>query len=236
VWSAALRRFNELTRPDLDIEFHAHTTYTDGRMSVAEAVRTAAEQQLRLFVLTDHVRRETDWFPAFAAEILAQPYTAGLDVGIGCEAKILDRTGALDVTDAIRAACDLVLASVHGIPVAGRFVKPRDLPPAELEKAERELALSVLSNGTADVLAHPMGMFQSTTRTFPHASMAALVEAAAASDVAIEISSSYLVDVPAFLELCERHNPVVSIGSDAHGVEDVGRCRAGLLEQCAWNR
>ena len=43
--------------------------------------------------------------------------------------------------------------------------------------------------------------------------------------VAIEINSSYLVDVDAFLRLCQEVDPIVSIGSDAHKLEELGRCR-----------
>ena len=49
-------------------------------------------------------------------------------------------------------------------------------------------------------------------------------------NIALEINSSYLRDVPAFLKLGAEINPYVSIGSDVHGLEELGRCRDLLLE------
>ena len=45
------------------------------------------------------------------------------------------------------------------------------------------------------------------------------------SETAVEINSSYLVDPEGFLRLCAEINPIVSIGSDVHKLEEMGRCR-----------
>ena len=52
-----------------------------------------------------------------------------------------------------------------------------------------------------------------------------MLEASLKREIAIEINSSYLIDFEGFLNLCSEINPFVSIGSDVHRLEEVGKCR-----------
>jgi len=81
-----------------------------------------------------------------------------------------------------------------------------------------------------DVLGHPGGMSLRRHGRFPEKYFRALMTSTLERRIAIEINSSYLVDMPAFLALCEEINPYVSIGSDAHRLSELGRCRDQLLE------
>ena len=225
------RRFNALDGDAVNVEWHLHTSHTDGQAGVEEVLRAAQAKGLRSVAFTEHVRRSSIWFAAFAAAVReAASRFPDLEVLVGCEAKALDISGALDASDEILALCDIVLGSVHRVPDAAGEVRPfAEQSTEELHRRELELALGLIENGRISALAHPMGMLQRQRGIFPVESMRRILAAAARRGVAVEISSSYLVDWDGFLRLCGEADPPVSIGSDAHKVEELGTCRDRLV-------
>jgi len=227
-------RFSEMGPEWVNREMHLHTSYTDGRPTVAEVVRRAEELGLEEIAFTEHVRRDSEWFHGFADEVRRAAAAAGgaLRVLVGAEVRITDFDGSLDITPELRRECDVLLASVHRFPGPGGA--PLDfarVPREEFAAIEYRTALGLVRRGGADVLAHPGGMSQRHLGGFPDEAYLSLMEESVQTRVAIEISSSYLRDVPAFLGLLGRVDPLVSVGSDAHGLEELGRCR-DVLRGC----
>lgn len=225
-------RYRDLTAADINVELHAHTTQTDGKASIEDMIRVAHERGLAALALTEHVRRDTPWFSEWAANVrrAAQAYP-DLTVYVGCEAKALDTDGALDVSDEIRAESNLVVGVVHRFPDGqGGLLNWNTLSEAEFARMEFELARGLLRTAPIHVLGHPGGMYQRKfKRPFPADYFAALMEASLERGIAFEISTSYLVDAPAFLDLCQQINPVVSIGSDVHDLAVMATCRDTLM-------
>lgn len=228
----AFKQYSEVTDPDLNVELQAHTTWTDGKASVGDMLAQAQKVGLDSIALTEHVRRGADWFEQFAIEVRAQSENyPELNVLVGCEAKALDTEGSLDVDDAVRERCDLVLGVVHRmtLPSGQGFYDPKSFSAQEFQELELRHTLGLIRTAPIDVVGHPMGMSLRHFGDFPENCYRRLMEAAKERSVAVEINSSYLGDrLPAFLALCREINPLVSIGSDAHEVETVGRCRDRL--------
>jgi putative hydrolase len=224
------RRFRALDHDGVNVEWHLHTSHTDGVAGVSEILHTAVEKGLRSIAFTEHVRRTSKWFAEFSAGVRAAAARfPSLEVLVGCEAKALDKNGALDASDEILELCDLVLGSVHRIPhVTGESRPFAELTTPELCDRELQLALGLISGGRAGALAHPMGMLQRQRGIFPETAMREILAAASACGMPVEISSSYLVDWDAFLALCCEYDPLVSIGSDAHTLGELGACRDRL--------
>lgn len=229
-------RFNAL-RPELiNVELQSHTTWTDGRESVADMLRTAAERGLAALAITEHVRRDTTWFDEFARQVrqVAADYPQ-VRAYVGCEAKALDTEGGFDASPAILDQCDIVLGSVHRFPGGkGGFLKFSELEPEEFARIEFDLAMGLIRNAPIDVLSHPGGMYQRHHGPFPESMFAEMMRATLDRGIAIEINASYLVDMDAFLTLCREIDPLVSVGSDAHGIEEIGRCRDRVMEWFGW--
>jgi putative hydrolase len=226
-------RFRDLDWQAINCDLHLHTTQTDGKADLNAIMADAAAKGLDRIAFTEHVRKDTDWFPDFAGRIrAAQAQYPTLEVLVGCEAKALDSSGSLDVSDAIRAECDIVLGSVHRFPDGrGGYLDFGELKAAEFAQIELELALGLLSAAPIDVLAHPGGMYARRFGDFPTYLMQIIMEKSLERGIAVEINSSYLTDLPAFLDLCQAINPYVSIGSDMHRLEKLGHCRDSLLAQ-----
>jgi putative hydrolase len=231
-----LKRYLELTADDLNVEYQVHTKQTDGQSTITEILETAQARGLQAIAFTEHVRKDTTWFPGFAADVRAAARNyRSLVVYVGCEAKVLDTAGTLDISDDIRAGCDIVLGSVHRFPAEnGAYMDWDQLDDAAFARMEYELALGLLQYARIDVLAHPGGMFERRrNKSFPEACLRDLMMVSARTAVAIEINTSYLRDVDGFLKLCTEVNPYVSVGSDAHTLETIGQCRDVLRSKKA---
>lgn len=118
----------------LDEDHHVHSTFSDDAVStLAQNVETARERGLRAICLTEHVRRDSAWVPEFLAAVSALRPVPGLDVRAGVEAKMLDRTGRLDLPDGLAAAgsgLDVVLIADHQFPADAGPVHPREMRDA----------------------------------------------------------------------------------------------------------
>lgn len=230
-------KYQDLTGEFLNFEFHIHTDWTDGKCSPTEVFNTARERQLKRLAFTEHVRRATDWFQDFFLYIdnLRKGYT-DLDVFIGCETKALDDRGMLDVAQVVMDRCEIVLGSVHRIPskIDG-FVDPKKMSSKEFADMELSYAIGMIRNSSIDVIAHPMGMYLKQYVGYPTDHIESLIVESVEAGVAVEINSSYLgCYLPDFLKQCEILNPHVSIGSDVHSCDDLGRCRDMILR--GWNK
>ena len=126
-----------VTLDDLTTATHCHTTYSDGRNTVAEMIRGAAELGLQAITITDHSAAATyasgldlDGLRAQAAEIAALP-APEVRVLRGTEADILE-DGAIDVPPELIGELDVIIASVHQ-----RFKQDEDAMTARLVAAMR---------------------------------------------------------------------------------------------------
>lgn len=230
--SYPFKRFSQLKAADLNVELQTHTTWTDGKASLGDLLTRAAERGLATIAVTEHVRRDTDWFPQFAAAVRQEATRfKDLQILVGCEAKALDEEGGLDTTAAIRAECDLVLGVVHRmtLPSGEGFYNPADFEAGDFQDLELRHILGLIKEAPIDVVGHPMGMSLRHFANFPERQFRSLIEACKESKVAVEINSSYLGDrLPDFVKLCRELDPWVSIGSDAHNLDEVGLCRDRL--------
>lgn len=233
------RRFADLTPADVTFDFHMHTTRTDGQNSPAEMISQAGEIGLTAIAFSEHVNGSSAWFSEFRAEVDELRRVALIDVYVGIEAKPLDTAGTMDVSPEVRDSAELVVGSVHRYPNgSGGLIPLADIPQLGRERAEEielELALGMVNaeNGTPDVLGHPMGVFSKFFDGFPARSMEKLMLACRENGVAFEVSTKYCSDFAQMVSLLRATNPTVSIGSDAHAAQDIGRSFHVLREAIA---
>ncbi len=219
------------------LDFHIHTTWTDGTQSAAAMHHAAITAGLEMILFSEHARRTSaDWFPAFAAEVRALPQNPCRTL-VGVETKVDDLSGAIDSSTAILSCCDLVMASVHRFPgEVGNVWKTRNHSPAGAVDLEFRLAMAVLDNPAVDILGHPFGMcYRRFQIAPPENKMRALIEKAAQTGVAIEINARYHPDPWRLVDWCRQAGATVSLGSNAHALEEVGRV-IRILEghEAAW--
>lgn len=212
-----------VTRSDLRGLVHVHSTWSDGRCTIAESARVAAELGATYLVIADHSRSATyarGLSPARARmqrkEIDALNAASGpVHIVSGIEVDVL-ADGRLDTPDAELADYDVVIASIHT-----GFAAGEEATFARLERA--------LMHPAVHILGHPTGRFLLERDPYVR-DVERLVELCIRSRVAIEINA-----LPKRLDLDWRHVRYARgrgarfvVSSDAHSLEDLARTEYGV--------
>jgi DNA polymerase (family 10) len=107
-----------ITLDDITTAFHCHTTYSDGKGSIAEMAHAAAELGFDAITITDHSAAASYASGLDLAQLRAQQVEIGAladpEVRIlhGTEADIL-ADGAIDVPPELIGELDVIIASIH---------------------------------------------------------------------------------------------------------------------------
>ena len=204
---------------------HAHTSWSDGRLSIADMAAAARERGYSYLTVTDHSRiaqyangLSIDRLQSQASEISSFNAAAGDSFTVlhGIEVDILP-DGSLDYPDEVLAELDFVIASIHSA-----FSQDAATITARLVRAVRHRHV--------DILGHPTGRL--LLRRDPYAvDMEPVLAAAAESGTAIEINASpWRLDLDPSLHGRARELGIrVPICPDAHAAEDMDVVRWGVL-------
>ncbi len=221
------KRFNDLKQEDINLDFHIHTNYTDGHSTPEEMVNKAIQLKLNAIAFTEHVNKTSEWFDEFSERINSLKKNKNIEVFLGIEAKALDFSGSLDATEEMIKKSDLVVGVVHRYPDGnGGLIPIQDVKEIGMEKtAETEfrLAMGILDNGNVDVLGHPFGVYSKFFTQLPEDYMRKLMKKAVEKNIAIEVNTKYLLENKKFFRLLGEINPCVSIGSDAHHIDEIAK-------------
>jgi DNA polymerase (family 10) len=209
---------------DIQSELHAHTVWSDGKLTVYELARAASARGLKVLAISDHthslgvvrgmtpedVRRQR-------GEIREAQEKLGDSIRLlqGVEVEIL-ADGTLDYSDEVLAELDIVTASMHS-----SLRQPR-------EKITERL-LKVMRNPNVDVIGHPTGRLL-PNREGADLDMDAVLETARETGVALEINAH-----PARLDLEDVYarravemGIMLAINTDAHSQSDLELLHFGI--------
>lgn len=96
--------------------FHLHTTYTDGKATVAEYFEWGQRAGVERLIFLEHIRANPSYdVQQFVAEVKACSSECGLPALVGFEAKLLPG-GALDIRAEHVALADLLGLAEHSFP------------------------------------------------------------------------------------------------------------------------
>ncbi|MCC6488411.1 MAG: DNA polymerase/3'-5' exonuclease PolX [Candidatus Hydrogenedentes bacterium] len=218
---------------DLAGLIHCHSTYSDGRATIAQMAQGAKERGYSYLILADHSQSA-----AYAGGLTPQQVEkqhkeidalnkklTGFRIVKGIESDI--RTdGSLDYEEDILKSFEFIIASVHS-----------KLEMGEAEATRR--VIKAIENPHTDVLGHPTGRLLLAREGYS-LDYEKVMDACVANRVALEINAN-----PNRLDIDWRHirrgkekGVMFCIGPDAHGVEGiddvifgVGIARKGWLER-----
>ncbi|MBI3448369.1 MAG: DNA polymerase/3'-5' exonuclease PolX [Acidobacteria bacterium] len=219
--SGALPRLVE--RRDLRGIFHVHSTWSDGRGSLEEMIRAAAEAGYAYVGISDHSRtaayarglKEPDVARQREEIDALRPKFPSTRILHGIESDILP-DGSLDYPDAVLGAFDFVIGSVHS-----GFAMP-------LADMTRRVVRAV-ENPFLTILGHPTGRLLLGRKAFA-VDLDAVIAAAARSGAAIEINANpHRLDLePARARQARDAGVPVAINPDAHDVSGIGDVEYGI--------
>jgi DNA polymerase (family X) len=211
-----------VTFEDLRGAVHCHSLYSDGRDTIEDMAVAAARMGLGYLTMTDHSPAAA-YADGLSTERLAQQHREieglGADVGVrvfrGAECDIL-RDGTLDYDDEVRAALDVVIASIH-----------------ERHRMDAMAMTARLKRGLGDrrfkIWGHPLGRL--LLRRDPiDCDLPEVLDVLAASGGAVEINGSpWRLDLPpALIPQARRRGLKFVISADAHSTGELGYLRWGV--------
>jgi DNA polymerase (family 10) len=209
---------------DVHAELHAHTTWSDGTLSVRQMAQAAMARGLKVLAITDHSASlgvagglTAERLKEQRREIDAVQQELGDQILLlqGAEVEI-KADGALDYPDEVLAALDVVIASLHT-----SLRQPR--------KQVTERLLRAIQNPHVDIIGHPTGRMI-PDREGADLDMEAVMQAALEHDVALEINAH-----PVRLDLNDVHarravelGVKLALNTDAHSAEDLDMLHFGV--------
>jgi DNA polymerase (family 10) len=211
---------------DLQGDLHMHTRASDGTRSIEEMVAECKRRGFKYLAITDHskssfqanglrVDRLLEHIAAIHA-VAREAAKSDMLVLAGSEVDIL-ADGSLDYEDDVLAKLDWVVASPHAA-----LTQEADAATARLVR--------VCANPYVHVVGHPTGRIVPNRRGL-EPDMAKVVFAAARHGVALELNAHHArLDLrDTHLKLARDAGVPVCINCDAHGFEDFGELRYGIL-------
>jgi DNA polymerase (family 10) len=220
---------------DLRGTFHCHTTYSDGRASVAEMAEAARERGWRYLGIADHsqsagyagglpvaaVRRQHREIDAWNAEHGGKGKKR-FRLFKGIESDIL-ANGALDYPADVLRSFDYVVGSVHS-----NFALP--------EKEQTARLIRAVSNPHITILGHATGRLL-LKRTGYAVDVKAVIDAAAAHGTCVEINADpHRLDVSwENARYAAQKGVLIPINPDAHSTGALGNVAYGVnVARKAW--
>ncbi|MCB9554681.1 MAG: PHP domain-containing protein [Deltaproteobacteria bacterium] len=207
-------------------ECHLHTRYTDGKMTVAQAVDRAIEIGLERLIFTEHTEdykaQSPDWFRAFAADIERARARVGdrLTIILGLETPAIDFEGGLDLSEEMADRVEYVLGAAHRYPhLDGRV---RDLSHAQGIELETRTLRALIDNPQVHAIAHPGATCEKYCGPFPLDRFEELVGRAVEQGVGIDLNARY--HRREHFAICSRLGARILPGSDAHIISEIGKC------------
>ena len=218
-WASRHRNDELVTWDDLRGTLHNHSTWSDGKQSIANMAAYCRELGLTYFGIADHSKTASYAHGLSVEQIevqqrevdeLNQGFGADFRIFKGIESDILG-DGSLDYDDQTLATFDYVVASVH------------QTLTMTLEKATTRL-LRAIENPYTTILGHPTGRLLLAREGYP-IDHRAIIDACAEHNVVIEINASpYRLDIDwRWIDYAMQQGVMLSINPDAHDL-------AGLLD------
>jgi histidinol phosphatase-like PHP family hydrolase/predicted MPP superfamily phosphohydrolase len=228
-------------------DYHVHTEYAYCRDDVTAqtAIERAAAFGVDRICLTEHAGQlylspEDYWSHRFGREgdLIAHERAAGRDrvgqfraemralrserVGVGLEVE-LDADRKLTLLEEDTEGWDVIIGAVHKLVGVDEASAPtREIVRGFMRETEALVSLGVR------ILAHPFRYFRRAKLPVPVGLYHPMAELLAAHGVAAEVNYHTNDPDPRFFETCAESGVRIALGSDSHGLWEVGDLRPHL--------
>lgn len=212
------------------LDTHSHTIASGHAYNtIREMAQMASQKGLEAISLTEHAVTMPgtchDYYFENFHVIPREMY--GVRLFLGVELNIMDENGTVDMPEKTLERMDIAIASIHPPCYKGAISK----------EAITNAYMKAMENPRIHIIGHP------DDARFP-VDYEAIVKKAKETGTLIEINNSSLRPTSfrlgarendkTILELCKKHQVMISLGSDAHFDLDLAayECAMELLEEC----
>jgi putative hydrolase len=221
--STFFKKYSEIDEDYLKCDFHMHSTWTDGEAGIQEIIEKAKSVGLNKIAITDHIRNGSTYFDNYYSEIKELSIKNDFQVLAGFEAKVNNFSGEIDVSSDNLKKADISICSVHRFPIGRKLIAATEFSSEISQRIELELSLAAIKKGGFNVLGHPGGMSIKAHGDFKNEYFEEIVSACASNLIAFDFNGTYHAKhVNCLIDLFKKYNPLISIGSDAHILENIG--------------
>lgn len=212
---------------------HVHSTYSDGVDSIEANIEQATKIGLERLCCVDHVRRDTDWLPEFAAHIERLRNTSKIALYSGIETKLLNEAGDLDMPEDI-SGIDYTYVADHQFPLGDKCYHPKEIREmirdGKLDSAD---AIGALCRATINavkrnpnvVLAHLFSVLPKaglSEEMVPEDLICEIADAAKRFGAKIEIDERWKCPSLRTISYFNERQVPVWFSSDSHRKETIG--------------
>lgn len=209
---------------DVRAELHAHTTASDGRLSILELAGEAKRRGFHTIAVTDHSRSQVIANGLQPERLLAHieairaadRQLEGIRILAGSEVDILI-DGTLDYDDELLRKLDVVVASPHA-----SLRQESSVATARLLKAIKHPLVHIIGHPTGRIINKREGL---------EPDLKVLIEAAAEHDTALELNANWhRLDLrDSHLRLALEKGVKIAIDTDAHDAPHFDFLKYGIL-------
>lgn len=201
------------------VDTHSHTIASGHAYNTIEEMAKAAnEKGIKLLAITEHAPNMPGTCHAFYFHNLkvVNRMRHGVELLLGVELNVIDYEGNVDLEDETLRGLDVAIASLH-MPC---------IKPGTMEENTNAL-IGAMQNPFVKIIGHP------DDAKYP-INYERLVKAAKEHHVLLELNNNSLNpngfrlnarenDIK-MLELCKEYHVPITLGSDAHVVDEIGNC------------
>lgn len=217
-------RFNSLDSHSLHVDFHLHSTWTDGKNTIPEIIEHAKKNELNSIAITDHIRKQSTYFDEYKKEIELLNENEEINIYVGFEAKVADFAGNIDVQETVVQEADIAIVSVHRYPLGNRLYDASEFKQKIAQEIELELSLAALRRGGFNVLGHAGGMSLTYFKEFPMDFFEEIIRECIKNEIAFDFNGRYHArEMENLYPLLQKYNPFICIGTDAHNINPMGK-------------
>jgi putative hydrolase len=224
---------------DFGRDMHVHSTFSDGRNTIAENVATAHQRGLGTICLVDHVRADSDWLPEFISATgdliegeaaCAEPLT----ILRGVETKVLDQAGTLDLPPGLEAL-DHILVADHQFPMEDGPHDPKEvLAGVESGRWDRGALAAVLIEAVGNsldrvagvgILAHMFSVLPKAGMSeadLPASGLEWLAQQCRRFGIMAEVNERWGCPSAPTLAYFARNDVPIVCATDSHRIETIG--------------
>jgi len=210
-------------------DWHIHTNYVHGKHSVLECVNKAKENNLKLIVIIEHVRRSLTYdFSDLLGEIeVAREKSPKLKILSGAEAKVISIDGDLDISLEVTERVDLIYGAFHSwfkqtMPTKEEYI---------------EALLNVLKRKEIDIWAHPLLLPKRYGIYFEDDEILKIIQSVKKYKILVEINLRYKLPPINFLNMVLKESIPFVISSDAHSKYKIwDKSKPDLFSSEVWQK
>lgn len=218
-----MKRFRSISRDYLYTDKHIHSSWSDGDSDIHSIVEKARAIGLKHIAITDHIRSSSTYFDNYFDEIKRIGLELNMNILAGFEAKVENLFGDVDFSSNVVNRAEIKIASVHRFPIGGKLYEPQIFTKEICQEIEFEITIAAIKNRKFDVLGHAGAMSLKVYNDFRVDYFEDIILKCKENDIAFELNSCHHLPVlDGLLDLLYKYDALVSFGSDAHKLDDIG--------------